>query len=153
MRRVHVGYDHAGHDLATALIDALDDTYDVRDAGPGEHRPGDDYPSIAFPVAERVAGAEDARGVLVCGSGQGMAMAANRVPDVRAAHYDGEGAYERPVSRAREHNDANVLALSGALAPEDALDAVVTFLETEFSGDERHRRRIDRMDRYPDRSG
>ena len=98
-----------------------------------------DYPDYAFRVADAVLAREAERGILICGTGIGMAMCANRVPGIRAAL--ASDAYSARVSRA--HNDANVLCLGGrTMGPEVALDIVRVWVETPFSNDERHMRRL-----------
>jgi ribose 5-phosphate isomerase B len=104
---------------------------------------GDDYPAPGFAVAKAVAADPSARGILVCGSGVGVAIAANRVPHARAvvAHDEEEAAL------ARRHNDANILALSGrSQAAADALPIIRRFLGTAPDPDERHHRRIRQLD-------
>ena len=100
-----------------------------------------DYPDFARPVAEGVASGTFDRGILICGSGIGMSIAANKVPGVRAAlvHFPDD------AQLCRQHNDANVVTLAGrALAPELALDIVNTFLHTPFAGG-RHERRVTKI--------
>ena len=137
-----VGADHAGLELKNHLVNVLrglgDEVEDI-----GTHSPGSvDYPDYAAEVARRVA-AGDGRGLLVCGTGIGMAMAANRVPGVRAAVVT--DAFTARATRA--HNDANVMAVGqrviGAGVAEEALKA---FRETAFEGG-RHQRRVDKMEK------
>jgi ribose 5-phosphate isomerase B len=136
--RIALASDHAGfalkEHLASALAAAGHDVVDVGTDGPASV----DYPQYAEPAARLVAGGEADRGVLVCGSGNGVAIAANKVPGIRAVNaHDSEEA-----EMARRHNDANVVTLSGArLAPEAADAIVATFLSTGFEGG-RHARRI-----------
>jgi ribose 5-phosphate isomerase B len=100
-----------------------------------------DYPDIAAEVARRVGGGEFDRGILVCGSGVGMAMAANKIPGVRAASVIDEAS----ARLSREHNDANVLALGERMTPSgQARRLVDVFLDTSFQGG-RHQRRIDKI--------
>jgi ribose 5-phosphate isomerase B len=130
---IALGADHAGFELKEALKAWLIDRgYQVLDHG--THSPETvDYPDYAAQVAEAVAHQKVERGVLVCGTGIGMAMAANKVAGVRAARMS------------REHNDANVLTLGGRLmGPEMALDILKMWLETDFAGG-RHQRRVDKI--------
>jgi ribose 5-phosphate isomerase B len=136
--RVAVGADHAGVALKADILRALREMqYACEDLG----TTGDgsvDYPDYAERVARGVASGEYDRGILICGTGIGMAIAANKVAGVRAAPVS-----EVDVARlAREHNDANVLALGARLiGRERALELVRVFLETPFAGG-RHDRRV-----------
>jgi ribose 5-phosphate isomerase B len=139
---IALGADHAGFELKEALKAWLiDHGYQVLDYGTHSTE-SVDYPDYAAQVAEAVANQKVERGVLVCGTGIGMAMAANKVPGVRAALC--HDLYAARMSR--EHNDANVLTLGGRLmGPEMALDILRIWIETEFAGG-RHRRRVDKID-------
>jgi ribose 5-phosphate isomerase B len=139
---IALGADHAGFELKEALKAWLiDGGYQVLDFG--THSPESvDYPDYAAQVAEAVAGHKVERGVLVCGTGIGMAIAANKMPGVRAALCS--DLFTARMSR--EHNDANVLTLGGRLmGREMALDILRMWLETEFLGG-RHQRRVDKID-------
>lgn len=105
-----------------------------------------DYPDIARPLAEDVAQGRVPRGVLMCGTGLGMAYTANRLPGIRAALcWSAEVA-----AMARDHNDANILVLPGRHPTLDGLEEILqAWLDTPFSGDERHQRRLDKMDADP----
>ncbi len=137
--RISVGSDHAGFALKEHVADALRAAgHEVIDVGTDSEEPVH-YPAFAEPAARMVADGEAQRGVLVCGSGVGVSIVANKVDGVRAvnAHDVGE------ASMARRHNDVNVLALSGRrLEPEEADAIVATFLETDFEGG-RHEHRVD----------
>ena len=103
---------------------------------------GDDYPSHGFRVARHVAKTKDARGILVCGSGVGVSIAANQIKGARA--FDAFDA--RTTKLAREHNDANIIALSGWHLPAaKAKHLVDLFLKTKFSGATRHHRRVKQL--------
>ncbi len=139
--KVALGADHAGFALKDALKSTLD-TLGVQHHDFGTSTPDSvDYPDFAQAVAEGVASGRFDRGILVCGSGIGMAIAANKVPGVRAAVItDDESA-----RLCREHNDANVLALGARLTAPDRAQAIVsTFLSTAFEGG-RHTRRVDKI--------
>src|ERR1700746_993267 len=141
MTVVALGADHAGfplkEDLKTWLISR---GYDVVDLGT-QSTESVDYPDFAVGVGGAVIAGKADRGVLVCGTGIGMAMAANKVPGVRAAAC--VDAYTARM--AREHNDANVLALGARiLGAEDAIEIVRVWLETAFAGD-RHVRRLAKL--------
>lgn len=146
--RIGVGADHAGLDLKSRIVNRLRNKgYDVEDFGTMTPE-SCDYPSIAFRVGEAVASGKVARGVLVCGSGIGMSIAANKVRGVRAAL-----CLSRDAARlSRSHNDANVLCLPGRDAEGEPPDGILdTWLETEFSGQERHARRLHQISDYENR--
>ena len=141
MLSVALGADHAGWELKEALKSWLmEGGYQVLDFG--THSPDSvDYPDYAQQVGESVAVGKVDRGVLVCGTGIGMAMAANKVPGIRAALCG--DLYTARMSR--EHNDANVLVLGGRLMGADmAADILHAWLATDFAGG-RHARRVDKM--------
>lgn len=144
--KIYIGADHAGFELKQKLIDFLElNGHEVVDKGAYELDEKDDYPDFVFPVAKSVSSDEGSFGVVIGGSGQGETIAANRIKGVRAALYHGG---RRDVIRlSREHNDANILGLGARLIDEDtAKEALQTFLSTDFSGDERHIRRIAKLD-------
>lgn len=130
--------------------------HDTEDCGPSSFSDGDDYPDYVLPAARKVANDQGSFGIVIGASGQGEAMAANRVAGVRAAVFYGDtfGAQEdadgNPLNllqSVRAHNDANVLSIGARFVSEDAAKvAVRMFLGTEFSGDERHIRRIKKLD-------
>ncbi|MEK9831233.1 MAG: RpiB/LacA/LacB family sugar-phosphate isomerase, partial [Rhodospirillaceae bacterium] len=101
-----------------------------------------DYPDFGQAVGEAVAGGDAARGVIICGTGIGISIAANRIAGVRAAL-----CHDATTARlAREHNDANVLAMGARLlGPEVAMDCLRAFLDTDFPGGERHERRVGKL--------
>ncbi len=139
--RVSIGSDHAGFELKEKLRGLLIRLgQDVRDEG--TFGPASvDYPDAAGAVARRVQSGEADRGILVCGTGIGMSIAANKFRGIRAAVcHDLETA-----TLSREHNDANVLALSGrSTDPDLAFKMVEVWLKTDFLGD-RHKRRVDKI--------
>ena len=136
--RITVGSDHAGFELKEHVAEALRASgHDVIDVGTDSEE-STHYPLFAEPAARMVAVGEAQRGVLVCGSGVGVNIVANKVDGVRAvnAHDVGE------ATTARRHNDVNVLTLAGRRLSPDAADAIVAaFLETEFEGG-RHEQRV-----------
>jgi len=141
MLSVALGADHAGWELKEALKSWLMEAgYQVLDFG--THSPDSvDYPDYAQQVGEAVAVGKVDRGVLVCGTGIGMTMAANKIPGVRAA-LCGDAFTSR---MSREHNDANVLALGGRLTDADmGCDILKVWLETDFAGG-RHARRVNKI--------
>ena len=144
--KVLLASDHAGFELKNALVAFVALLgHEVEDMGPFTLDPTDDYPDFILPLAQRVAG-EGCVGIIAGGSGQGEAMAANRVRGVRAAVYYG-GSLDI-IKLMREHNDANVLSLGARfLDSGDAEKALRVFLDTTFSGEERHLRRIGKLDK------
>lgn len=138
-----VASDHAGFALKEELkkdLEARGVAY--RDLGPGS-ADSVDYPDFAHRLAGSIERGEASRGLLVCGSGQGMAMSANRHPGVRAAL-----AWSEESARlSRQHNDANVLALGARLTPPDEAKRILgAWLETPFEGG-RHERRVGKIER------
>jgi ribose 5-phosphate isomerase B len=139
--RMVVGSDHAGFRAKENIKKYLQDAgYAVEDMGTHSEE-SVDYPNFAKAVGERVAGAASTLGVLVCGTGIGVSIAANKVEGIRAAlAHD-----SLTARRAREHNDANVIALGGKVVGDDEAIAIVhEFLSAEFAGG-RHQRRVDQI--------
>jgi len=138
--RIAVGADHGGYPLNERIMEELRATgHEITDFGTHDGSVPDDYPDYAKPVAESVqAGAADI-GILVCGSGVGAAVAANKVHGIRAALCgDTYSAHQ-----CREHDDCNVLCLGARVTGvELALDIVRSFVAARFTGEERHRRRL-----------
>ena len=144
--RVHLGSDHAGFELKAALVERLHQLgHDPVDHGPLVYDGDDDYPPFCLRAARAVVADAGSLGVVIGGSGNGEAIAANKVHGVRAALcWSAETA-----SLAREHNDANVCSLGARLtAPDEATRIVATFLATRFTGDERHVRRLRQVADY-----
>ncbi|MSO74087.1 MAG: ribose 5-phosphate isomerase B [Alphaproteobacteria bacterium] len=138
---IAIAADHAGQPLKAELAHELArQGFDVVDLGT-EGEASVDYPDFADALARRIEAGEVARGVLICGSGIGMSIAANRHREIRAALCrDVEGA-----RLSRQHNDANVLVLGGRVTPLDQAKAcLATFLETPFEGG-RHARRVAKL--------
>lgn len=156
--KIFIASDHAGFELKKFLIESLsEEGNEVIDCGAHQLIEGDDYPEYISKAARSVSEAElarmrgvtegnvDVRGIIIGGSGQGEAIMANRYEAVRAAVY--YGGPDEIVSLSRKHNDANILSLGARFLNEkEALKAVKLWLNTEFSGDERHVRRIDEID-------
>ena len=148
--RVHIGCDHAGYELKNLLAEYLRTVgHDVVDHGAHEYEPLDDYPQFCFETAEGVLEEPGSLGVVIGGSGNGEQIAANKVVGVRAAL----AWSTHTAALAREHNDANVVAIGARMhSTEEAFSIVTTFLDTTFSGDPRHQRRIDQVAAYETRS-
>ncbi len=142
METILIGSDHAGFSLKNFLKEVMEqDGLQVVDVGCAADI-SCDYPDYARLLCERIQSGEAARGVLICGTGLGMSMAANRFRGIRAALCTSE--YQARMSRA--HNDANVLIIGGRVTGvEMALSILRTWLETSFEGG-RHQRRIDRIE-------
>jgi len=140
--KIFTGSDHAGLALRKRLIERLNELgHVVVDLGT-ERNESCDYPDFAHAVARQVVGDPASRGLLVCGSGIGMSIAANRHPGVRAALV--QSALEARL--ARQHNDSNVLVLGARIIGEAmALDALEAFVSTEFSGG-RHAARVKKIE-------
>jgi len=137
--KVSIGTDHAAFDLKNSIVELLRELgHEVVDCGTYS-ADSVDYPDFVRPAAEAVSRGEADRGIVLGGSGNGEAMVANKVPGIRCAL-----CHDVTTARlSREHNDANVLSLgSRILGSEVARDIVTTWLNTPFSGEERHARRI-----------
>lgn len=143
--KIYLGTDHAGFGHKEAVKKyLLEKDYEVEDLGAHTLDLEDDYPDYITLVAECVAKELESRGIVFGGSGQGEAMCANRVKGVRAALY--YGGTTDFISLSREHNDANILSLGARfLSEEETLQAVDIFLETPFSNEPRHIRRIEKF--------
>jgi ribose 5-phosphate isomerase B len=144
--RVHLGCDHAGYELKELLAAHLRaNGYDVVDHGAHSFDPNDDYPEFCFAAAAAVVAEPGSLGIVLGGSGNGEQIAANKVIGTRAAL-----AWSVPMAElARQHNDANVVALGARMhTVEEAFLIARAFLETPFSGDERHARRIAQLAQY-----
>lgn len=146
--KIYLGTDHAGFALKEKIKSYLvGEGYDIEDLGAHTQNDQDDYPDFIRPVARAVASdPERSRGIILGGSGQGEAMVANRIPGIRAAIY--YGGDKEIVILSREHNDANILSLGARfLTDEEAKSVVKLWLETPFPKEERHQRRIDKIDK------
>jgi ribose 5-phosphate isomerase B len=136
--KIYIGADHRGYQLKEFLKDKLTD-YDVIDMGAYEHAPQDDAVDFAALVSQKVAGDPSARGVLICGSGAGMCIAANKIGGIRCSV--GHSADE--VKASRHDDDLNILALpADFISQEESVEIVKAFLHTEFAPEERFVRRI-----------
>lgn len=141
--RIAVGADHAGYELKVPLVELLTGLgHEVSDVGAHQYDPLDDYPDFSQAVAERVVGGEVDRGVIVCGSGVGACVAANKVRGIRAAVCHDTYSARQGV----EHDDMNVLCLGlRVVGDELAKELVTVYVSASFSGEERHRRRLDKV--------
>ncbi|MCF2705855.1 ribose-5-phosphate isomerase [Arcanobacterium haemolyticum] len=144
--RVHIASDHAGFDLKEYLVAELKSAgYEVVDHGAATYEKLDDYPTTCIPCGEAVVADPGSLGIVLGGSGNGEQIAANKVDGVRAVL-----AWSIETAKlGREHNNANVISVGARMhEKEEALSFVKAFLETPFSEDERHQRRIDLLSEY-----
>ena len=140
--RIVIGCDHAGFALKSALVEDIKRAgHEVEDVGAFDEQPSD-YPDFARAVAERIASLRADRGVLICGSGVGASVAANKVPRVRAALCHDTFSARQGV----EDDDLNVLCLGArVIGPELAKEVLLAFLKAQFSHAERHARRLGKI--------
>lgn len=143
--KVYLATDHAGFELKEKIREYLQRMgFEVKDFGAHSLDPEDDYPDFISKAAEAVSKDPQSRAVILGGSGQGEAIVANKFPGVRAAVYYGN--VEQMPSLTRAHNDSNILSLGARfLKEEEAIAAVKLFLETPFTNEERHVRRIEKI--------
>jgi ribose 5-phosphate isomerase B len=144
--RVYLGSDHAGFELKAALIEWLtSDGHEPVDCGPPAYHHDDDYPPYVMHAAQGVIDDPGSLGIIIGGSGNGEQIAANKIPGVRAAV-----AWTNETAQlARLHNDANVLSLGARMYPmADAVGFARVFVETPFSGEPRHLRRLAMITEY-----
>ncbi len=144
--RVHLGSDHAGLELKDHLVTWLrDHGHEPVDHGPFVHDPLDDYPVFCLRAALGVVADPGSLGVVIGGSGNGEQIAANKVTGVRSAL----AWSDETAALARQHNDANVLSVGGRMHTVDEMTRFVgIFLDTSYSGEERHTRRIEMLSDY-----
>ena len=139
---IALGSDHGGYDLKESIREHLEKRgFTVRDFGTHD-RSSCDYPDFGIAAARAVANGECERGIVVCTTGIGISIAANKVPGIRCALV-----HETTSARlTREHNDANMIALGGGfVGPLLAAEIVDIFLDTPFSGEEKHVRRVNKV--------
>lgn len=154
--KILVGSDHAGFGLKEKLIPYLQELgYEVEDKGPYEYNEEDDYPDFIIPVAREVSQRpNELKGIILGGSGQGEAMTANKFNSVRAAVYYGQGQcvvgedQESIIKLSRLHNNSNILSLGARFITEEEMKSVVKeWLDTPFLDTDRHKRRIEKMNK------
>ncbi|MFH0867862.1 MAG: RpiB/LacA/LacB family sugar-phosphate isomerase [Candidatus Woesearchaeota archaeon] len=141
-KTIILGSDHAGFELKEAVKKFLIDSgFEVDDIGADSYNAGDDYPEFIYKAAKKVAENSGCKGIVFGGSGQGEAIVANKVPGIRAVVY--YGSKIDIVKLSRTHNDTNILSLGARfVSKKEAIEAVNLWLETDFSKEERHKRRI-----------
>jgi ribose 5-phosphate isomerase B len=141
MMRIAIGCDHRGFELKQVVMEKLAVTgHDYEDFGTGITESAD-YPDYARKVARAVAGGGFERGILICGTGIGMSIAANKVRGIRAALCSNV----LDAERARQHNDAQVLCLSAATEPDLVWEMIQAFLSVRFEAGGRHERRVEKI--------
>lgn len=141
--KIAIAADHGGYPLKAILIEALEaNNHEVLDLGAHEYDAGDDYPDFARYVGQAIQHKQAQRGIILCGSGVGASVAANKLKSVRAGLcHDNYSAHQ-----AVEHDDINVLCLGSRVVGEAvALELVNTFINAQFSGEERHARRLEKV--------
>jgi len=145
--KIYIGADHQGADLAKELgMELKKEGYHV-EYSKIENNPTDDYPDFAFDVCEQVVKDKENVGILLCGNGIGISIAANKVKQIRCARvYTEEDAHH-----AKNHNGANVIAFGG-ITKEASLKIIKVFLETPYPEEERHLRRIEKIIKYESRA-
>ena len=140
--RVALGADHGGFALKNDILTQLHDTHEILDLGAHTFDSTDDYPDFARAVAQAVASGQAERGIIICGSGVGSCIAANKVPGIRACLCHDTYSAHQGV----EHDDMNVLCLGARIIGiELATEVVTSFLKACFTGEERHRRRLGKI--------
>lgn len=140
---IYLGTDHGGYKLKEEIKNWLTtNNYQVEDLGAHALDPNDDYPDFIIPVAQKVAADPQSLGIVIGRSGNGEAIAANKVKGIRAALC----LNEEMAKKAKEHNNANILSLGADYIQHDQVKRIIkTFLETPFSNEERHVRRIEKI--------
>lgn len=139
---IALGSDHVGFEMKNEVIRRLKEDYEVLDAGPLAYDAADDYPDFAEAAASAVASGKAWRGILICGSGVGVCVAANKVPGVRACVCHDTFSAHQGV----EHVQMNVLCLGArVIGIELAWELVTAFLNAEFGGGDKHQRRLDKL--------
>lgn len=146
-KKIFLGSDHAGFELKEHVKKYLQKSgMHVEDKGAHKFEPKDDYPDFIVPVAKKIAKNRDSMGIIFGASGQGEAIAANKVKGVRAALY--YGGNMEIVKLSRTHNNANILSLGARfLTKDEATKAIKLWLDTGFSNEARHIRRIKKIDK------
>lgn len=146
---IHLAADHAGFELKEKLKFFLQEKgYEINDHGAFLYDEKDDYPDFMHPAAKAISEHPEDRGVFIGGSGQGEATIAARYTGVRVAVFDDAEKPEEKTRTWREHNDSNALAIGARFVSEEiAKKALIAWLEAPFSGAERHRRRIEKIDK------
>jgi len=139
---IYLATDHRGYELKEKVKQRLSEWgYPYEDLGAFEYDKDDDYPDFAKAVAEKVAAESGARGILICGSGVGVVITANKIKGIRA----GTAINAKQIKDSVNDEDTNILGISADYLSGEAQEIVKTFLETKFSGQERHVRRVNKI--------
>tara|TARA_B100000902_G_scaffold19897_1_gene23840 strand:+ start:3493 stop:3927 length:435 start_codon:yes stop_codon:yes gene_type:complete len=139
--KIAIASDHAGYELKDYILKNFDEQFTVLDLGTNSDE-SCDFPDFAEKVCDYVLENSDSRGILICGSGVGMSIAANKFAGIRAANVSDELTAIQSV----EHNNVNVLSLgSNNVNTDVAMTIIMSFLNAEFSNDERYQRRINKL--------
>ncbi len=140
--KIGIASDHRGYKLKEYLKENLKE-YEIIDFGTNSEESAD-YPDYGIALSEKVSTKDVEKGIAICGSGIGISIACNKVKGIRCAKVSNK----EEAKYTRNDNDSNVVALSAEVPQEEALEIVRTFLETPFSNDERHQRRINKITKY-----
>lgn len=141
--RIAVGADHAGYHLKNIILEILDSmSHEIIDVGAYSFDPSDDYPDFSVILARKIASGDADKGIMVCGSGVGASVTANKIDGVRAAICHDIYSAHQGV----EHDDMNVLCIGAKIVGEEIVKELVpVFLSAKFSGEERHQRRLNKV--------
>lgn len=140
---IAIGSDHAGFQLKTTVVNWLKQLgYRINDMGAHELDPNDDYPDFAESVALEITAGRSNRGIIICGSGVGASITANKIPGIRAGMcHDSYSAHQGV-----EHDDMNILCIGSRVVGEEVVrELILPFLKAKFTGEERHVRRLDKL--------
>lgn len=145
---LYLASDHAGYELKNKIAEFLKHNgIPFEDIGPHNYDESDDYPDYIIPAAKKVAANSENKGIILGGSGQGEAITANKIKGIRAALY--YGGQKEIITLSRIHNDANILSLGARfIKMEEVIAIVKLWLKTDFSKEERHRRRIEKIQQF-----
>ncbi len=142
--KIYIGSDHRGANLKKEIINSLtEDGFDVKDTLL-KNSEQDDYPDFAFEVGQNVLNNKDALGILICGNGIGISIAANKVKGIRCARVFNED----DAFKSKNHNGANIIAIAGDLPLDDAMKIINVFISTKPASEERHLKRINKIINY-----
>lgn len=142
--KIFIGSDHRGVELKNQIIAKLKEAYMEVEDTKLQNNESDDYPDFAFEVGENVINNNDSIGILICGNGIGISIAANKVKGIRCARVLNED----DAYKSRSHNGANIIALSAEIDINENLKIIKTFINTEQAKEERHIKRIEKIIKY-----
>ena len=145
--KIFLASDHAGFKLKNKIKTYLERSFEVEDCGAFEYDKNDDYPDFVIPCAKKVAQNKNSLGIIFGGSGQGEAIAANKVKGIRAVVF--YGGNKKLIQLTKQHNGANILSLGARfLTEKEAIQIVKLWLKTKFSNEERHVRRLRKIEEF-----